>query len=219
MAARPDIVRNIPTTVPGTILFILLYFVATLLYPGGSQADPHSTGFSWQHNYWCNLLSKDALNGQPNTARPVALTALVILGLTLALFWYRFSRYMHLGNTSRLAMQISGLLSMSFALLIASPWHDLVINISGGCGVIALAGTFSGLYIYRWWWLLIWGFINLLLVFINTYIYNTKVFIDLLPVIQKISFLSFLGWVCCIETLGLPRWSVRRRGRQRRPAP
>lgn len=203
MASSPNTARNIHTTLPGTILFILLYVIASFLYPGGSQADPHSMGFSWQHNYWCNLLNADALNGQPNTARPIAITALLVLGLTLALFWYRFPGYMRFGRTSRLTMQTAGILSMCFALLIVSPWHDTVINISGGCGLIALAGTFSGLYTSGWWWLLIWGFINLLLILTNTLIYNTEVFIGQLPVIQKISFLSFLGWVCCIETLGL----------------
>jgi hypothetical protein len=34
----------------GTILFIVLYIVATLLYPGGSQVDKNSIGFSWMNN-------------------------------------------------------------------------------------------------------------------------------------------------------------------------
>ncbi|HVW62931.1 MAG TPA: hypothetical protein VHC48_22925 [Puia sp.] len=203
MATSPNTVSNIRTALPGTVLFIILYIVAALLYPGGSQADPHSAHFSWQHNYWCNLLNKDALNGQPNTARPIALAAMGILAATLILFWYRFPGYMGFGRTGRLTMQIAGILSMTFALLIASSWHDTVINISGGCGLIALAGTFSGLYMQRWWWLLTWGLFNLLLVLANTFVYNSGVFIDQLPVIQKISFFSFLAWISCVETFGL----------------
>ena len=34
----------------GTILFVVLYIVATLLYPGGSQVDKNSIGFSWMNN-------------------------------------------------------------------------------------------------------------------------------------------------------------------------
>ncbi|MBN9382098.1 MAG: hypothetical protein J0H74_15120 [Chitinophagaceae bacterium] len=216
MTSSSNTVNKIHTTLPGTVLFILLYVIATFLYPGGSPADPHSIGFSWQHNYWCNLLNADALNGAPNTARPVAITALAVLSLTLALFWYRFPGYMRFGKTSRLIMRIAGILSMCFALLIAGSWHDTAINISGGFGIIAMAGTFSGLYTYRLGWLLIWGFFNLLLILTNTLVYNTEVFIDQLPVIQKISFLSFLGWICVIETLGLMQRSRKRSHSRRR---
>jgi hypothetical protein len=67
----------------GSIVFVLLYFAATLLYPGGSQVDIDSKGFSWLHNYWCNLLSVTAINKQHNAARPLAITGMVVLTLTL----------------------------------------------------------------------------------------------------------------------------------------
>jgi uncharacterized membrane protein YfhO len=31
----------------GVVLFLILYVVATIFYPGGSQADMNATGFSW----------------------------------------------------------------------------------------------------------------------------------------------------------------------------
>lgn len=45
----------------GILIFFMLYVVAALLYPGGSQADKASTGFSWMNNYWCNLLNEKAM--------------------------------------------------------------------------------------------------------------------------------------------------------------
>src|SRR3954449_6164304 len=59
----------------GIILFLLLYFIATLYYPGGAQFDKTTKGFSWTQNYWCNLLNENAINGLPNPARPIAITA------------------------------------------------------------------------------------------------------------------------------------------------
>jgi hypothetical protein len=70
----------------GTIVFVCLYLLAAAYYPGGSQADPNAKGFSWLNNYWCNLLNENAMNGQHNSARPMAVTAMAVLGLTLAGF-------------------------------------------------------------------------------------------------------------------------------------
>ncbi len=39
------------TPILGSILFVFLYINATLLYPGGSQFDKQSVGFSWTNNY------------------------------------------------------------------------------------------------------------------------------------------------------------------------
>ena len=67
------------TPIFGTIVFVVLYIVATLLYPGGSQVDKNSIGFSWTNNYWCNLLNDNAINGQHNPAKPIAMTGMFVL--------------------------------------------------------------------------------------------------------------------------------------------
>jgi hypothetical protein len=74
----------------GAFLFVFLYFVATLFYPGGSQADKKSIGFSRTDNYWCNLLNENAMNGEHNSAKPLALISMFILCLTLATFGISF---------------------------------------------------------------------------------------------------------------------------------
>lgn len=96
--------QNIWLLIPlfGTIIFACLYFVATLFYPGGSQVDQDSKGFSWMNNYWCNLLNDNAINGQRNYARPIALAAMCILCFTLVYFWYIFSRHAYLKKSNRL---------------------------------------------------------------------------------------------------------------------
>jgi hypothetical protein len=57
----------------GSVVFALMYFIATLLYPGGSQADKAAIGFSWLHNYWCNLMNENGINGEPNRGQMMAL--------------------------------------------------------------------------------------------------------------------------------------------------
>jgi hypothetical protein len=182
----------------GTLLFIVLYIIAAVLYPGGSQADVNSKGFSWVNNYWCNLLNKTAINGESNPARPMALVASFILCITLSSFWYHFPRQIKFKKYSRLTIQFSGAAAMVFGIFLFTDLHDTVTNIAGLFGVIALTGTLTGLYKNNWYGLFWFGVFNLLLVVLNNYIYYNKGLIIYLPVIQKISFLSFLFWICSI---------------------
>lgn len=186
--------------VMGTGLFVLLYFIAAFLYPGGSQANAHSTGFSWLNNYWCNLLNDTAINGENNAAQPVALIAMLALCLTLSLFWFLFSIYAPFNKMWKWLMQVTGILSMITAFFLCSRFnHDVVINIASGLGLIAIIGTYIGLYKKRWYNLFYFGLTNLLLIAANNYCYYSKDFIKYLPVVQKISFAAFLIWIVCIS--------------------
>lgn len=185
--------------VSGTIIFVALYIIATLLYPGGSQVDKNSIGFSWINNYWCNLLNDHAINGQHNAARPVAVVAMSIICMTLAYFWYLFPRQINFPKYSRLAIQIAGAISMIIAMFLFTDLHDMVINIASLFGFISLIGTFAGLYKIKLYYLFWVGMLNVILVALNNYVYYSKGLIIYLPVIQKISFAFFLIWLCCIN--------------------
>ncbi|MEO6456479.1 MAG: hypothetical protein ABIN97_20550 [Ginsengibacter sp.] len=110
--------------VVGIIVFIFLYVVAALLYPGGSQVDANSKGFSWINNYWCNLLNDKAMNGEHNPARPVALAGMMVLCLTLCYFWYILPQHMEFKKSGRLTIQLSGLLSMIIGMFLFTSFHD-----------------------------------------------------------------------------------------------
>lgn len=205
--AQANKLKNILVLVPifGTILFVVLYVVATFLYPGGSQVDKNAVGFSWTNNYWCNLLNENAINGQLNPAKPVALMAMFLLCFTLAYFWFLFSNKINLNNKLKLVIQISGTLSMTIALLLFTNInHDLITNLASSFGAIATIGTFAGLYKNKWFGLFAFGLLNILLIGLNNLCYYNKELIIYLPVIQKITFATFLIWVCCI-TINLYR--------------
>lgn len=188
------------TPVYGGVLFVLLYITAALLYPGGSQQYPHAKGFSWIHNYWCNLLNYEAINGAHNTARPVAIAAMIVLCISLAAFWYYFPACTDLPAWFRKAIRISGVAGMAIALLLfANLYHDAVINIAGIAALVALLGTAIGIYRNKWYGLFWFGIICALLIGVNNYIYYTGSGLLYLPVIQKITFLCFLLWICLIN--------------------
>ncbi|MFT3824495.1 MAG: hypothetical protein QM731_11265 [Chitinophagaceae bacterium] len=182
------------------MLFVLLYIIAALLYPGGSQFDPQAKGFSVLHNYWCNLLNVQALNGTPNTARPVAIAAMIVLCLSLSLFWYLFPACTDLPVYFRKAIRISGTLGMLIAIfLFANLYHDVVINIAGVAALMALIGTAIGIYRNKWYGLFWFGMGCAVLIGINNYIYYTGNGLYALPVVQKITFACFLLWISLIN--------------------
>jgi hypothetical protein len=188
------------TPISGIILFVGLYFVATTLYPGGSQVDSHSIGFSWANNYWCNLLNEKAINGQPNAAMPVAMAGMFVLCLSLASFWIQFPKHFAIGKFWKRTIQMAGTISMFIGFfLFTNLNHDAVTNFASFFGIIATVGTFAGLYKNKWLGLFAFGLLNVLLVGINNYVYYTKGMIIYLPVIQKITFGSFLIWIAVIN--------------------
>lgn len=179
----------------GIPLFVLLYVWASFYYPGGSQADPQSNGFSWLNNYWCNLLNSTAINGQINPAQPIAMTAMIVLCVSLASFWYLFPGISIQKWVLIRITQFAGIAAMGIALLLNSLLdHDLVTNLASVLGLIAVAGTLIGLWQVKWNALFWFGVMNLVLVLLNNYFYYSPELIRYLPLVQKISFAAFLVW-------------------------
>lgn len=183
----------------GICMFVCLYFAATLYYPGGSQADAYSSGFSWSDNYWCNLLDKESINGAINSARPYAIAAMIILSLTLGVFWYWFPVYAGMGIHKIRVIRYAGIAAMSTALFLFYGPHDMVINTASLFGLISVMGTLSGLYQKKWKGLLYFGILILVLVGVNNIFYYNKDLLIYLPIVQKITFILFLSWISLVS--------------------
>ncbi len=185
----------------GALAFVSLYLIATFYYPGGSQHDPNARGFSWLHNYWCNLLNEQAINGLNNPGRPIAMAAMLVLCFSLAVFWYLFPIITRLNKTLRLLMQIAGGLSMLTGFFLFTSQHDLLVNAASFFGLIATVITLIRMYQLRWTSLFRLGIFNVGLVLLNNILYYGNGLRTYLPVVQKITFLFFLIWVClcCIQ--------------------
>ena len=178
----------------GIGLFVFLYIVATFLYPGGSDIDKTATGFSWRHNYWCELMAGHAQNGKINTARPVAITAMFVLAISLITFWYQVPFLFHGKKMGNLLIRCGGIGSMLIVPFMFAGQHDMVMNIAGLLGCIAIAILVVKLRADKLYSLFAHGILCIALCSINNYIYYTGDFLYYLPVIQKITFLSFLLW-------------------------
>jgi hypothetical protein len=186
--------------IAGIIVFVSLYVLAALQYPGGSQANSKSIGFSWMDNYFCNLLNQTAINGRPNQGQPIALVSLIVLALSLALFWWNFPKLLPINKTQTKIIRLSGVSSMIIAcLLFTNLNHDLITNTASLFGLIAILNAMWVLFQNKQFSIFVFGLFNLLLVLVNNWLYYDPSLIKYLPLVQKISFASFLIWVCCIN--------------------
>lgn len=179
----------------GIIIFAVMYVYASTLYPGGSQANLEFVGFDWINNYWCNLLSKNGMNGIPNPARPIAISAMIILCFSLSIFFFQFSHIIIKSKIWRIMIKVFGILSMLFAALIFTKYHDLMTIISSFFGLFVLIGIIKGIYQSHLSFYKLTGLLGILLLGVNNLIYYSKIHIELLPIIQKITFVIVLFWV------------------------
>ncbi|MFN0014183.1 MAG: hypothetical protein ACKVU2_06505, partial [Saprospiraceae bacterium] len=149
----------------------------------------------------CDLLGSVAGNGQPNPARPTAMLAMVVLGTALAFFWYRLAGFLTGSRSRRVAVRISGIVSMTTACLLFTPWHDTALVISGSTVLVTLAATLVFLRQNRQNHLLRLGFVCLLFFVANNAIYWTKTGLVWLPFLQKVTICVFLYWITRISLL------------------
>lgn len=182
----------------GIISFVLLYLYASTIYPGGSQADPHNKGFDWMHNYWCNLLSEKAINGEVNPARPFAIIALIVLCFSIWTCFLQFANTYSKSKFWKLLIQLSATFSMLAATFVFS-LHNLMTTLSSLFGLFLLIGIIRELYQNKLSRLLIAALFIILFLAINNYIYYTQHYLEWLPLFQKISFAFVLTWVVTLN--------------------
>lgn len=177
----------------GIVVFIGLYLYAASLYSGGSVVDKNAIGFDWIHNYWCDLFDIKTHSGQPNQARPIAILAMPVLCFSYALLWFWLPRMYAYTNLRLRLIPILGTISMLLTAFLFV-FHEIAINFGGLFGALTLGLTFVELYKNRQKRLLSCGIICLLLSCINYFIYQTKIGLPLLAILQKIAFLIFFIW-------------------------
>jgi hypothetical protein len=182
----------------GIGIFFILYVVAAFFYPGGSQYDKAARAFSWTNNYWCDLLTMEAKNGQYNTARPIAVTSWVILCCSLSLFWYYLPVLFLISEKQKKIISISGIAAMAIAVFLFTSFHDIVIQAGGLLGLVAFAGTLSGLYKTRLYGFFYTGLFCVMLMGLNYFIMVSANFSSYLPVVQKFTFVIVLLWILIV---------------------
>lgn len=183
----------------GIALFVLLYVLAAGAYPGGSYANPEQEGFSYRHNYLCDLLDEKAINGERNTSRFLARWALGILCASLLVLWYQIPQIFDTSSKRIYFIRFSGILALGTLVFLSDSNHDRIVWIAGAFGVLAIIACSLQLFRAGYRILYLLSVTNLLLFLINYYIYETGIFLTALPMIQKLTFVLFLLWFVLLD--------------------
>ncbi len=178
----------------GMGVFLLLYIFAAIMYPGGSWRVPDASGFSFWNNYLCDLLDHYAINGALNDARYIARIALGFLCGALLLLWYFIPNMFPHTNKNQAIMWISGMMALGTTFFLSSGTHDVTVRIAGMFGAIAFIASLIELVRMKYYKLFLLGLLSLVIFGINYFIYETGVFISVLPVLQKFTFLCCILW-------------------------
>ena len=188
-----NLVSILPTI--GILIFVGFYLYSATLYPGGSQVNLNSIGYDWVNNYWCDLMNKYGVNGQVNQARIYSITAMIILCMSLTIFFIQFAQTFAQNPFWKFTIKIGGVLAMFFAVLISTKYHDLMASLSSVFGVFVVVGIVWEVYKSKLNLFKIGGVVCIMLLGVNNYIYYSRNGIEYLPLIQKMTFVAILLWI------------------------
>jgi hypothetical protein len=179
----------------GVVAFFALYATAALLYPGGSYDDRRQRGFSLVHNYFCDLLSPVAVNGEPNAGRLLGLVAMALIVPTLAIFWHSVVALYPLQRAHVVTTRVAGTVSAAATLLLLTPFHDAAVEVGGGFGLVAFVAVLLALPRARHGVLFAGGIAAAAVSTACFFIWRTGIGLFALAGLQKLAFALFLAWV------------------------
>jgi len=186
---------HLPTL--GIVAAIVGLVVAAGRYPGGTHLSADTAGYRWSENFLCALFGPEALNGFENPARPLAITAVLLLCVSLGVLFFVISR----STTSRRhrsAIEIGGIGTAVYSMFVVTPIHNLVISIGFIFGLVAFVAVGHLMWRERRWGLVLWTGVVLLLKGASAVSYYGDICYDSLPVLQKAGVVVALSWLLMV---------------------
>lgn len=185
-------------TLIGIITSLVLFFISTVYYPGGSQHDKNEDGFYWKHNYISNLFGEKAVNGFENLARPWAIGAMFFLSISVAVFFIQFSKRISNRISSNI-IRYFGVGAMICAFLTVTPYHDLMVALAITMALLSMFYITVFVFKSRFIFFKILSVVCLLSFYSSNLIYYTSTYLEILPIMQKFTFLVTIIWVLGLE--------------------
>lgn len=182
------------------VIFFILYFIATLLYPGGHHLDYEYEGFSWINNYWCDLYAEKYYNDRPNPSMGLAIGATILVAIGLGHFFYIYPKYIKVSPIWSKLIKGCGLLAaLSMIPVFTEQFHNVSIIMASAFGVIVLIGVMKSIWKNKMYTFLRFAWICLFLIILTNGMYYGKLMINCLPLIQKITFAVVLVWLIALN--------------------
>jgi len=180
------------------IISISLLVIATSHYPGGSQKDKNSFGYDWANNYISNLFGEKAMNGVESASRPWAVAGMLFLSASFAFFFVGFSKKIAAKREANI-IKYCGAAGMLFAFLAVTPYHDIMITIAGTLTLISMFYITVFVFTSKLHLFKMLSIVCLLSAYCTNYIYYTRNYLWLLPVLQKASLGITIVWALCLQ--------------------
>jgi hypothetical protein len=182
-------IRWIP--IVGVVAALALLVVATSLYSG----DVHWTRVT------VSLLCAPSLpDGAPNSGRALPIVALLLLCASMS---WLFELIARAADTRRqlTTIQIAGIGSMVYALLTATPMHNLMVNIALAFFLVAIVAIVYMLYRKKRYVLAFAGIACILLKLSSVSLYYTNSYPEIWGVLQKLSFILTAAWLFAVHLI------------------
>ena len=187
------IIRWIP--IAGVIAAISLLAIATFLYTG----DVH-----WTRVTVSLLCAQSLPDGGPNPGRGLPIFALLLLCVSMALLFELISRFAD-SKSLRKTIQISGIGAMVYALLTATPMHNLMVNIALAFFLAAIITICYMLHRKRQHAMVFIGIACVVIKLGSMSLYYTNTYIEIWGVLQKLSFILTTCWLFAVLLLAKPK--------------
>ena len=185
----------------GLFIGILLLTLATFYYPGGTYENTNSEGYDWANNYISNLLRPLAVNGEGNTARPIAILGVLFLTASFGLFFVDFSTRIKI-RSAAFVIKYLGILATVFGFITVVPsMHDLMVMMSSILTLLIFFYITMIVLKSKLNFMKIMSILFLLTFYFGAYMYFTRSLTEYLPIMQKIIFLMKVVWVLSLQYL------------------
>ncbi len=185
----------------GMVLYIIVFTAAATDYPGGSINQVSSVGYSFFHNFLCDVMNPVTQGGLENNARGLAIISHIILSLTMITFFYLLPEIFAEKNFNTKLIRVFGVFTMTLFIFMFTSYHDSIVTLTALFGTIALIPFFIELRKYDNKSLKNLAYLCYALSVIVFFIFETKIGFYYLPFLQKITFAFdawWVIWVCLI---------------------
>ena len=179
-------------------LALLFLAIASFLYPGGSQADSHSTGYDWTNNYLCNLFDAKGMNGAANPGMIWAFIGMFFMCLGCGIFFYRVSTKIR-HRSSSMIIRYAGMAAMFFAFWVITPYHNIMVTIAVTFAMIAIFYLSVFVFMSRSVIFKLLTLLCLISLYFTAFLYYSSTWLEILPITQKLNFLIILVWILGLE--------------------
>lgn len=185
----------------GMGLYLIIFTIAALYYPGGSINLPHAEGYSFFHNFLCDVMDPVTKGGVINPARMLAIVSHLILSVTMISFFYILPEIFEQKNRNFYLIRYFGMFTMTVFIFMYTRYHDLIVTLTGVLGTLALVPFFIELRSYPDKGLKQLAVLCFIMSIIVFFIFETKFGFYYLPFLQKITFVLDAWWVIWVSLI------------------